>query len=102
MPQYKEGGIVDFTGPAEVHGTKTQPEAFLNAKQTELFANLRDILQRANFSGSSENNSLVIENITIQTQSMNNEQDFKKAGRTLADELEKAISRRGISVNAKR
>ena len=41
---YKTGGYADYTGPAWVDGTKTKPEAFLNAKQTQLFEQLRDNL----------------------------------------------------------
>lgn len=32
---YIEGGLVDYTGPAIVHGTPARPEAFLNAEQTK-------------------------------------------------------------------
>lgn len=35
---YKTGGLVDYTGPALVHGTKSKPEAFLNAEQTALIS----------------------------------------------------------------
>ena len=31
---YSQGGLVDYTGPAIVHGTPSKPEAFLNASQT--------------------------------------------------------------------
>ena len=34
---FAKGGLVDFTGPAIVHGSKSKPEAFLNAKQTAQF-----------------------------------------------------------------
>ena len=44
---YKEGGIVDYTGPAWVDGTTGDPEAFLNAKQTEIFAQMRDDLEQS-------------------------------------------------------
>ena len=98
---YKKGGLVDYTGPAMVHGSKTQPEAFLNAKQTELFANLRDMLQKVSVDSNSSS-GFVIENITIQTQELNNNQDFKKAGRTLADEFASAIRSRGLNLNVKR
>lgn len=98
---YKKGGLVDYTGPAMVHGSKTQPEAFLNAKQTELFANLRDMLQKVSVDSNSSS-GFVIENITIQTQELNNNQDFKKAGRTLADEFASAIKSRGLNLNVKR
>lgn len=32
---FSEGGLVDYTGPAIVHGTPSKPEAFLNAEQTK-------------------------------------------------------------------
>ena len=44
---YSKGGYVDYTGIANVHGTQTEPEAFLNAKQTRLFEGLRDSLVRS-------------------------------------------------------
>lgn len=34
-PAYAKGGVVDFTGPAWVDGTKSRPEAFLNADDTK-------------------------------------------------------------------
>ncbi len=47
MP-YAEGGVVDYTGPAMVHGSEQRPEAFLSADQTALFAGLRDVLEGIN------------------------------------------------------
>jgi hypothetical protein len=35
---YSEGGLVDYTGPAMVHGSPSKPEGFLNAKQTAMIA----------------------------------------------------------------
>ena len=35
---YKQGGLVDYTGPAFVHGSPSKPEAFLNAKQTAMIS----------------------------------------------------------------
>ena len=48
---YKTGGLVDYTGPAWVDGTKKKPEAFLNASQTAMFAALAASLERAGMSG---------------------------------------------------
>jgi len=31
---YSQGGLVDYTGLAVVHGSQSKPEAFLNASQT--------------------------------------------------------------------
>ena len=46
--------------------------------------------------------NIVIENINIHTDQLNNEQDFGRAGRSLADEFARAIQRRGININVKR
>jgi hypothetical protein len=43
--KYATGGLVDYTGPAWVDGTKSKPEAFLSAKDTELIGGLRDVLR---------------------------------------------------------
>jgi hypothetical protein len=32
LPEYASGGLADFTGPAWLDGTKTNPEYILNAK----------------------------------------------------------------------
>ena len=45
-PAYKEGGIVDHTGLAWVDGTKTKPEAFLDAKDTENVSDLTSTLRK--------------------------------------------------------
>lgn len=42
---YKTGGLVDYTGLAWVDGQKQKPEAFLDAKDTQMFMSLRDALQ---------------------------------------------------------
>lgn len=40
---YSEGGLVDYTGVAMVHGSKSKPESFLNAEQTaQITAALRE------------------------------------------------------------
>ena len=44
LPAYKTGGVADFTGPAWLDGSKTKPELILNARDTENFIMLKDIL----------------------------------------------------------
>ena len=44
LPAYETGGIADFTGPAWLDGSKTKPELILNARDTENFIILKDIL----------------------------------------------------------
>lgn len=41
---YKKGGLADFTGPAWLDGTKSSPELILNARDTENFIELKNIL----------------------------------------------------------
>lgn len=97
---YRQGGMVDYTGLAMLHGSPGRPEAVLSADQTVAFKKLAEGLNNnKNFSSS---DGVTIGNITIQTNSMNNNQDFKAAGRALAREFEAAINRRGIGVNTKR
>lgn len=106
---FKEGGYVDYTGIARVHGTPSAPEAFLNARDT---ANVRALLDAIaigqtvdttgleNIEGAS--NIIQIDEINIQTNELNTEQDFNNAGRALADEFAQAIQKRGINLNVKR
>lgn len=47
---YKSGGLVDFTGPAWVDGTKNRPEAFLNPLQTELIGKFAKTLEMVSVS----------------------------------------------------
>ena len=42
---YSKGGLVDYTGVAIVHGSKSKPESFLNAEQT---AQIKEALQATN------------------------------------------------------
>jgi hypothetical protein len=41
---FNTGGLADFTGPAWLDGTKSSPELVLNARDTENFIMLKDIL----------------------------------------------------------
>lgn len=44
LKSYSTGGIVDYTGIAQVHGTPDKPEAFLNAVDTKNFEVLKELL----------------------------------------------------------
>lgn len=43
--RYKNGGLVDFTGLAQLDGTKSNPEMVLNAKDTSNFIALKDAMR---------------------------------------------------------
>lgn len=44
---FVSGGLVDYTGKANVHGSKSKPELMLNANDTQNFLKLRDALRNA-------------------------------------------------------
>ena len=55
---YANGGLADFTGPAWLDGSKTNPELVLNAADTKNFLALRDILaQLVDYNSNSSSNT---------------------------------------------
>lgn len=112
-PGYSSGGLVDYTGIAMVHGSATQPEAFLNAEQTALFSKLSELLvsasggQLLNRLNSIEpetiNNNITIENFDININAdMREDQDLYNTGNSIADIFLERIQASGIPVNIKR
>lgn len=105
--QYANGGLVDYTGPAWVDGTKAKPEAFLNAEDTKLlkskiFSNstysLRSTLEAieklgktfANVSTDGANGqSINIENVEVAIQPgvISSDYDAKRAGEMALEEM---------------
>lgn len=110
--KFANGGLVDYTGPAWVDGTPSDPEAFLSAADTKNMRALLDAIQMTldsktaiirntgTFDSATEN--IHIENINIQTNELNNSQDFRTSGQAFADEFAKAIRQRGMNINVKR
>lgn len=86
---YAKGGLADFTGPAWLDGTKSKPELVLNARDTENFIQLKDILSNLlkgdNVSGNSGDNYFEIH---IDVDSLNNDYDVEQ----LATKIKKMIN----------
>lgn len=86
---YAKGGIADFTGPAWLDGTKSKPELVLNARDTENFIQLKDILSSLlkgdTSSGNSGDNYFEIH---IDVDSLNNDYDVEQ----LATKIKKMIN----------
>ena len=96
---YKSGGIADFTGPAWLDGTKSAPEAVLNAAQTQAFlklANHFDELEGA------VGNNVVIENISFQVDSMSSPADGERAFDAFVNRFKEIGSQTGLSFNKTR
>ncbi len=98
-PQNAKGGMVDYTGLSMLHGSPTNPEAVLSPSQTEMFLGLRNALEKISVNPNGTSGSVNIENISISTASLNNNQDFNRAGESLAESFRTAIQRKGITIN---
>ena len=62
-PKYAKGGLANYTGPAWLDGTPSKPELVLNAKDTQNFLALKDVLSKVMGSTQSINNSYGGDNI---------------------------------------
>ena len=86
---YEKGGLADFTGPAWLDGTKSHPEMVLNARDTENFIQLKDILADilTNSSvGASQTSSNVFD-IDINVDSISEDYDVER----LAEKIKEII-----------
>lgn len=118
--QYAQGGLVDYTGPAWVDGSKSKPEAFLSAKDTALLKSkifsdsnfsLRSCIEAIqaladNFRSISTDNSenINIENISIQVGNGTISSDYsaRKAGQEIMDEILNIAKKAGNLTLARR
>lgn len=60
--KYRDGGLVDYTGPAWVDGTYSKPEAFLSAEDTERIGNAAKILADIPWLSRETDNASVVTN----------------------------------------
>ena len=99
LKKYKTGGIADFTGPAWLDGTSSHPEAVLNAMQTKAFLSFTDDLAALRAEGGiSTNNSVVIDNISFNVESMSSVADGEKAFNAFVDKFKEIGAKQGISI----
>ena len=110
---YLNGGLADYTGYAWVDGTKTRPESFLDAEDTQLLAKFMEYAKKSSLiptldkvnmrSPSIENdNSVTIHNVDIKIESgvVKNKEDAERLGSTVANQLMKIARQSGnISVS---
>lgn len=77
---FETGGLADFTGPAWLDGTRSNPELVLNARDTQNFIELKDILadvrKNGNFALNGGNNYY---NIEVKVDQMSSDYDVDKA-----------------------
>ncbi len=99
-PSYLNGGLADFTGPAWLDGTKSAPEAVLNASQTEAFMRFVKHLDKLDANGSALGNTSVnIESISFEVASMSSKEDGEKAFDAFVNRFKEIGSQTGLSFN---
>ena len=92
--------MVNFTGPAWLDGTSTNPEAVLNAKQTRLFTSMVSSLERTAANNSNINSVLGSSynigdiNTNINVEKLDNETDIYKVARQVENRIMKSIRNR--------
>lgn len=94
--KYAEGGIVDYTGPAWVDGTKSKPEAFLNPYQTEQIAALAHNLSGQGVNSATTNSNINFGSVNFNVASMSSSADGKKALETFVQGANDLMAKKGI------
>lgn len=98
---YKTGGLATQTGLAWLDGTKSRPELVLNARDTENFIQLKDVLSDLLRGGSTTSNITTSGDnyfsITVQAE-IANDYDVERLTKKIKDEIYKDGSYRGVNV----
>ena len=100
VKKYATGGLADQTGPAWLDGTPSKPELVLNAKDTENFLALRDILEKAIGSSNSINNDYggnMSYEININVDHINNDYDVDKIAERVKHDIVKSAGYRSVT-----
>lgn len=99
-PKYKKGGIADYTGPAWLDGTPSKPELILNAKDTQNFLALRDVLDKALSSTNAVNNSYegdISYEININVDKIEKDYDVDRVVEKVKKEIVKGAGYRNVT-----
>ena len=98
--RYASGGMNYRTGLAWLDGTRSNPEAVLNAAQTKAFLSFADDLAALRASGAITNNSnVIIDTISFNVESMSSPEDGEKAFDAFVDRFKQIGAKQGISIN---
>lgn len=101
LSAYKTGGLAAQTGLAWLDGTKSRPELVLNARDTENFIQLKDVLSDLLRGGSTTSNITTSGDnyfsITVQAE-IANDYDVDRLTKKIKDEIYKDGSYRGVNV----
>ena len=97
--KYEKGGLADFTGPAWLDGTKSKPEMVLNAKDTENFIQLKDILSnlRSGIVGRSTQGGDWYFDIDINVDEIANDYDVDKVAARIKQSIYEETAYRNVN-----
>ena len=93
---FKSGGLVNFTGPAWLDGSKTSPEMVLSAVDTQNFMRLVDVLEGSGINGAGTvgNNYFQIE---INVDELGSDYDVERLAEKLKDEIYRNAQYRNVN-----
>ena len=105
---YRKGGLADYTGLAMVHGTPSDPEAFLSSMDTKLmrsFLNAFDYVSTGHFlsptsdmfSGSTNVGDI---HITINQAELKKDADYEDVARRIGKAFTREMSKSGLNLSA--
>ena len=96
------GGIASFSGPAWLDGTKSAPEAVLNAAQTQAFMNFADDIEKLKLQGGGllGSGNVTIGNIEFSVESMSSPEDGERAFDAFVQKFNDIGKRTGLSLTA--
>ena len=97
LKRYKKGGLVDYTGMAWVDGTKSQPEAFLNAQDTRNLSELKEMLA-AHFNSTTNKTISGDCTIYVNVDSISSDYDIDQAINKIKNEMVKSSSYRNVNL----
>ena len=100
VDRYASGGMNYRTGLAWLDGSRSNPEAVLNAAQTKAFLSFTDDLAALRASGGITNNAnVIIDTISFNVESMSSPEDGEKAFDAFVNRFKQIGAKQGISVN---
>ena len=97
LTSFKTGGLANFTGPAWLDGKKSHPEYILNAKQTEGWLQLTDVLSNFNNLKEREPNGDNYFDIHIEVDSLNNDYDVEQISNKIKRMIEENAAYRNVN-----
>lgn len=103
---YKTGGLVDYTGPAWVDGTKSRPEAFLSADDTQMIRTLIDgwkyvamqptVTNVDGLLGRGSSNTIGQVNVTLNEAQFNTDEDYELVAQKVGEAFTKELAKTGF------